>query len=80
MQFLYFSNIFYSGSRGTKTFKPHKHITEGTRQYELMKYAQVTLGSGDLRQAVILPEGEDLNEWIAVNSKSVYNKKYVHSL
>lgn len=57
------------GSRGTKTFKPHKHVTEGSRQYDLMKYAQVTLGSGDLRQVVLLPEGEDLNEWIAVNSK-----------
>lgn len=28
-----------------------------------------TLGSGDLRLAVTLPEGEDLNEWVAVNSK-----------
>ncbi len=27
------------------------------------------LGSGNLRQAVVLPEGEDLNEWLAVNSK-----------
>jgi MOB kinase activator 1 len=35
---------------------------------DLMKYATVTLGSGNLKQAVILPEGEDLNEWIAANS------------
>ena len=34
-----------------------------------MKHAQNTLGSGNLRLAVQLPEGEDLNEWIAVNSK-----------
>ena len=34
-----------------------------------MKHAEATLGSGDLRQAVMLPEGEDLNEWVAVNSK-----------
>lgn len=27
------------------------------------------LGSGNLRLAVILPEGEDLNEWLAVNSE-----------
>jgi hypothetical protein len=29
---------------------------------------QATLGSGNLRLAVTLPEGEDLNEWLAVNS------------
>lgn len=34
-----------------------------------MKYAVQTLGSGNLRQAVALPDGEDLNEWIAVNSE-----------
>lgn len=28
-----------------------------------------TLGSGDLKQAVRLPTGEDLCEWVAVNSK-----------
>lgn len=25
-------------------------------------------GSGNLRLAVVLPEGEDLNEWLAVHS------------
>jgi MOB kinase activator 1 len=34
----------------------------------LKKYAEATLGSGNLKQAVQLPEGEDLNEWLAVNS------------
>jgi len=34
-----------------------------------MKHAAATLGSGNLRLAVLLPEGEDLNEWVAVNSK-----------
>lgn len=34
-----------------------------------MKQAAATLGSGNLRQAVVLPEGEDVNEWVAVNSK-----------
>lgn len=36
-----------------------------------MKHAQNTLGSGNLRLAVQLPEGEDLYEWIAVNSKTI---------
>jgi len=59
-----------SGSRNYKTFKPKKHIDESSHQFELMKYAMQTLGSGNLRLAVALPEGEDLNEWVAVNSKS----------
>jgi hypothetical protein len=58
-----------SGSRSSKTFKPKKNIPEGTHQYDLMKHAAATLGSGNLRLAVLLPEGEDLNEWVAVNSK-----------
>lgn len=53
---------------GRKTFKPHKNIPEGTKQYQLKKYAEATLGSGNLRLAVALPEGEDINEWLAVNS------------
>lgn len=64
--------IFFhsSGSRSSKTFKPKKNIPEGTHQYDLMKHAAATLGSGNLRNAVALPDGEDLNEWVAVNSKS----------
>lgn len=58
----------YSGSRSNKTFKPKKNIPEGTHQYDLMRHAAATLGSGNLRLAVMLPEGEDLNEWVAVNS------------
>ena len=61
---------FCSGSRSTKTFKPKKNIPEGTHQYDLMKHAAATLGSGNLRLAVVLPDGEDLNEWVAVNSMS----------
>ena len=57
-----------SGSRSSKTFKPKKNIPEGTHQYDLMKHAAATLGSGNLRLAVMLPDGEDQNEWVAVNS------------
>lgn len=69
------SLLFYSYSssgRSTKTFKPKKNIPEGSHQYDLMKHAAATLGSGNLRLAVSLPDGEDLNEWVAVNSKSIY--------
>lgn len=43
--------------------------TQGTKQYQLRKYAEQTLGSGNLRNAVVLPEGEDANEWIAVHGE-----------
>lgn len=35
---------------------------------QLRKHIDATLGSGNLREAVKLPPGEDLNEWLAVNS------------
>lgn len=38
---------------------------------QLRKYIDATLGSGNLREAVKLPPGEDLNEWLAVNSMSL---------
>lgn len=31
-----------------------------------------TLGSGNLKEAVRLPPGEDINEWLAVNSMYIY--------
>ena len=61
-----------SSNRSTKTFKPKKNIPEGSHQNDLMKHAAATLGSGNLRLAVSLPDGEDLNEWVAVNSKYMY--------
>uniref|UniRef100_A0A3B3ZSN8 MOB kinase activator 1A n=1 Tax=Periophthalmus magnuspinnatus TaxID=409849 RepID=A0A3B3ZSN8_9GOBI len=66
---IFINQIFFD--RSSKTFKPKKNIPEGSHQYELLKHAEATLGSGNLRQAVMLPEGEDLNEWIAVNSKAI---------
>ena len=63
------SSLTHSGKSSNKTFKPKKNIPEGSHQYELLKHAEATLGSGNLRMAVMLPEGEDLNEWVAVNSK-----------
>ncbi|KAA0186126.1 Mob as tumor suppressor [Fasciolopsis buskii] len=65
-----------SGNRlGSKTFKPRKNITEKDKQHDLLVLeAAATLGSGDLRQAVQLPEGEDLHEWIAINTVDFYNQ------
>lgn len=50
---------FLFGNKNNKTFKPKKSIPEGTHQYDLLKHAEATLGSGNLRNAVMLPEVQD---------------------
>ncbi|XP_065178783.1 MOB kinase activator 1A-like [Sycon ciliatum] len=60
--------------KDSKTFRPKKNIPEGTHQYELMQHAAATLGSGNLREAVALPDGEDVNEWVAVNTVDFFNQ------
>ncbi|OWZ04654.1 Maintenance of ploidy protein mob1 [Phytophthora megakarya] len=57
-----------------KTFRPQKSHSHGTKRYELHKHAQATLGNGDMRNAVALPEGEDLNEWLAVHTVDFFNE------
>jgi MOB kinase activator 1 len=54
--------------------KHFKRIPEGSHQHDMMKHAAATLGSGNLKLAVQLPEGEDLNEWIAVNTVDFFNQ------
>ncbi|KAL2458874.1 Uncharacterized protein Fot_55437 [Forsythia ovata] len=42
---------------------------------QLQKHIDATLGSGNLREAVRrLPPGEDLNEWLAVNTVDFFNQ------
>lgn len=55
-----------SNARTKGPFKP-RSATKGTSSYQLRRFAEETLGSGSLRKAVKLPEGEDVNEWLAVN-------------
>ena len=59
------SRFFHSNPR-TRAFKPQKS-SRGTSSWQLKQYAEATLGSGSLRKAVKLPEGEDRDEWLAVN-------------
>lgn len=63
------SNIFFPKSN--KTFRPKRNIKD---RFQLSKYAEATLGSGNLRLAVMLPEGEDTNEWVACNVVDFYNQ------
>ena len=62
------SNDITRNARTRGQFKP-KHANKGTSSYQLRQFAEATLGSGSLRKAVKLPEGEDLSEWLAVNGK-----------
>jgi MOB kinase activator 1 len=60
------SSSLCSNARTRGQFKPQR-ANKGTTSYQLRQFAEATLGSGSLRKAVKLPEGEDLNEWLAVN-------------
>ncbi|KAH8858868.1 MOB kinase activator 1B [Schistosoma japonicum] len=44
------------------------------KQHDILPETAATLGSGDLRLAVRLPEGEDLHEWIAINTVDFFNQ------
>ena len=59
---------FSSNPRTRAPFKPQKS-GRGTSSWQLKQYAEATLGSGSLRKAVKLPEGEDKDEWLAVNGE-----------
>ena len=69
--------LFGSGGRPSlnqaNTFRPRRTHRLGTRCYELHLQAQATLGAGDLHEAVTLPDGVDVNEWLAVHTIDFYN-------
>ena len=52
--------------------KPAKH--KNKKRLELYEYAQATLGAGNIREAVKCPDGEDINEWFAVNLVDFFNE------
>eukprot|EP00899_Mesostigma_viride_P019256 jgi/Mesvir1/27331/Mv07147-RA.1 len=62
------------GRNNQKTFRPKKSTPVGSKGVQLKKHIDATLGSGNLRDAVRLPPGEDLNEWIAVNTVDFFNQ------
>ncbi|PAA48383.1 hypothetical protein BOX15_Mlig016477g1, partial [Macrostomum lignano] len=56
-------------------FKPQKKYKEGTLRHQLHKNAMASLSAGiDLKTAVQLPQGEDLNDWLAVHAVDFYNR------
>lgn len=40
---------------------------------QLKRHIEATLGSGNIMEAVKLPPGEDIKEWLAVNTVDFYN-------
>jgi hypothetical protein len=67
----------YLSGNGKKTFKQVKQFgNAGTKRGNLNNTVKASMkatlgGFGDLKKSVQLPDGEDLNEWLAVNSKSI---------
>ena len=47
-------------------------------QHTMQATMKATLGGGELQNTVKLPEGEDLNEWIAVNTVHFFNVRTSH--
>merc|ERR1712217_668887 len=62
------------GAKNNGTFKPKKTFAKGTKRHDLHKHAKATLGSGNLKAAVTLPEEEELQEWLAVNTVDFFNQ------
>ena len=63
------ADIAGSNQRTRNQFRPRVAGKGGSTAYQLRQYAEATLGGGSLRKVVKLPEGEDENEWLAVNSE-----------
>jgi len=60
-------------SRNAKTFRPRKSTPVGSKGIQLKQHIDATLGKGNIMEAVALPDGEDLKEWLAVNTVDFYN-------
>lgn len=61
-----------------KTFKPRRKIEASNARYEVHKLAhqvlKASLDTGNLREAVKVPDGYDVNDWIGVNVVDLFNQ------
>jgi len=63
------------GGGSAKTFRAKKKWDDGTLRHDLHKKAKATLKAGiDLKDAVKLPDKEDINDWLAVHVVDFYNR------
>ena len=65
--------LLFKGRKDT-TFRPVKSHSPGSKRAQYSDVTLQTLGSGDLKGAVRLPPGEDLNEWLAANTVDFFNE------
>ncbi|KAK9460575.1 Mob1/phocein [Lipomyces oligophaga] len=63
-----------SKSLKTATMARTGPAIQAPSQAQLRSFAEATLGPSSLRRAVQVPEGEDLLEWLAVNTVDFYNQ------
>jgi len=66
--------MFQEIRSGRATFKPVRSHPDGSKRAELHQFTRKTLGSGDMRAAVVLPASEELNDWINVNTVDFFNE------
>lgn len=67
------SSLSHRRTAKKKPCRPKKNAPVGSKGAALKQHIDATLGSGNLREAVLLPPGEDLHEWLAVNTVDFYN-------
>jgi MOB kinase activator 1 len=67
-------SLFSHSSGSKKTFRPIKEWSSNSKRAALKQHQMATLGLGDFRLAVKLPEGEDINEWYALNVVDFWNQ------
>lgn len=74
----WFSGILSSSANKENqgTFRPVNRYNSNHRGCKLAKITQSTLNSGDVKSAVKLPPGENLNDWLAVNVVDFYNQLF----
>ncbi|KAI7838034.1 hypothetical protein COHA_008215 [Chlorella ohadii] len=63
----------FSFSKKGGTFRSVKNVPVGAKGLTLKQHIEHTLGTGAVEDAVRLPPGEDMNEWLAVNTVVFYN-------
>ncbi|OLL24986.1 Maintenance of ploidy protein mob1 [Neolecta irregularis DAH-3] len=66
------SMSFFALHNRPRVFRPALAVP-GSAPSRLREFARYSLGPGNLSRAVQLPEGEDVDEWLAVNVVDFYN-------
>lgn len=68
-------------SESGKTFRPRNGHKVGSTLYKLHQAAEKTLGAGNLRDAVEVPDRVDVNEWIAMKTVDLFSEvEMVHAV